>query len=579
MVNIGIDIGTSNTVVAKVNADGKTDVFTFEAGALVPSVIYVDQVAGRRSVGHEAELEWADPVGNPANAFRRWKLLMGDGIELRTIQHGAAATVVTPEQLTTWLVEYVAGAVSEGTGGEAIDSVVVTVPHGWRREHSAKCVSTRTAARNAVVAGRPLQVNELTVDEPVAAAAYWLHSVEDRQEFLHKTVLVVDIGGGTFDLSLIEVGERERPLAVVDAINNNVAGDYVTALLLAEGVRAINAATGSTHPTEPESLLGLIERGEDAWLRQAFLEAQHAAHDLSRDISMRESRGRPMSTTPRTITIIDPDGEATAFQMSAARMVEVMEPFFEAGRTLLRHFLSLQPRNLLPYAVMFAGGGSKLGGVESSIVRPALAEVIDDTHAVLNRIKLNTQKVDAAIALGAALIADGRESVEERLLFDIGLAFTAPRGLAKHLGLGEQDQQCIVSPLLPRGAVLPARFTTKSRSFPEITIQPGRTLELDIVVFDDPEDPWLRTWEDDHPGRDKTIGVDVEVWANADGVLGVEVTPRSGDAVHMEGQLQRNRRLRESVTLTFANPRAEHSLPVVTPEHLERATRQWRQGA
>lgn len=581
MVNIGIDIGTSNTVVAKVNADGKAEVYTFDGAYLVPSAIYVDQIAGRRSVGADAQREWADLDNDPASSFRRWKLLIGDEVELRTIQHGVGvSTLVTPERLTTWLVEHVVGAVADGTGGETVDSVLVTVPHGWRREDSSKCVATREAARQAVVRGNPLTVSEVTVSEPVAAAAFWLHNVENRADFLHRTVLVVDIGGGTFDLSLIEVGEENRPLAVVDAINSNFAGDYVTALVMGEAIRALNSATGSTHPTEPEELLDQLARGVDGWLRQIFLDAQEVAWRQSRAIESAESRGNPPSSiASRPTVVVGPDGELAQFSISAARMVELMEPFYDEGRTLLRHFLHLQARHHLPYAVMFAGGGSKLGGIEANIVRPVLDPLVADVGEVLTRIRMNTSRVDQAIALGAALIADGRESIEERLLYDVGLSFNAPGSLARHLGLGDDDRQCIVSPFLSRGSVLPALFSTKARSFPEISAPSAGSLELDIVVFDDPEDPWVRTWEDSHPGHGKAIAVDLEVWANADGVLGVDVTPRSGGTVRMEGQLQRNRRLREAATLTFTNGVQERAgLPVVSPEQLERATRLWRQG-
>ena len=135
------------------------------------------------------------------------------------------------------MVEYVVGELSKGDlGRETIESVLITVPHGWRRENPEKCRKTRLAAAQAKVGNKNITVQELTVSEPVAAAAYWLWEARRKglgEALQGKTVLVCDIGGGTFDLSLVRVGGENKPLDVVDAVNNNIAGNYVDALLLA----------------------------------------------------------------------------------------------------------------------------------------------------------------------------------------------------------------------------------------------------------------------------------------------------------------------------------------------------------
>ena len=135
MVSIGIDIGTSNTVVAKVDGQGGVAIHKFEDSDLLPSVIHVEETGGNLTVGAAARNFWADPDANPAETFRRWKMSMANQTILATQDWGDGPRPITPELLTTWLVEHVMKSITGGLGGEEVDSVVVTVPHGWRREH------------------------------------------------------------------------------------------------------------------------------------------------------------------------------------------------------------------------------------------------------------------------------------------------------------------------------------------------------------------------------------------------------------------------------------------------------------
>ena len=81
MVSIGIDLGTSNTVVAKVNDKGEVSIHQFEGGDLLPSIIHVEGFSahtegksGYRVVGRKARAFWADPDADPSETFRRWKM-------------------------------------------------------------------------------------------------------------------------------------------------------------------------------------------------------------------------------------------------------------------------------------------------------------------------------------------------------------------------------------------------------------------------------------------------------------------------------------------------------------------------
>ena len=163
--------------------------------------------------------------------------------------------------------------ITQNLGGEKVDSVVVTVPHGWRREHVEKCLATREAARAAQADGRPREtkredcplgrkVADRTVDEPVAAAAYALYASGNTTTFVNKDMLIVDIGGGTTDLSLVRVGAPGEPLVVIDVVNNNIGGNYATALLLSKHLETISSQIGIDVLFTPEVVLTKLESTE-----------------------------------------------------------------------------------------------------------------------------------------------------------------------------------------------------------------------------------------------------------------------------------------------------------------------------
>lgn len=586
MASIGIDIGTSNTVAAKVDDQGHAQVVQVSGRDLVPSVVYVESVAGRRSFGHSALDEWGDPQADPAATFRRWKLAMAEHQVLATIDWGEGERSVTPELLTTWLVQHIAQEATKGIGGESITKAVVTVPHGWRREHSAKCAATRAAAAAASVSGASLPVEPRTVDEPVAAAAYALHESGDREAFTGKPVLVIDVGGGTVDLSLVEVGGEGQPLVVVDAVNNNRGGDYATALLLSPAVRLVNESTGATIPTEPLEILRLIGDGADAWLRKAFVDAETGQlAELSRVIRTRleqrddnhyRSRLPGYDNSVQTLTICL-EGQIIDSRVSAPQFVHLLQPFYDELRLLLRSFLNRQrAAGKLPYAVLLTGGGSNIGGIRKEVIEPVFHEFMPgEADSILTRISLNDSKLSTAVACGAALIADGRVSIEERLLYDVGLKISCPPELARELDLGDSEE-CVVSPILRRGSGLPGAVNTQSLEFVGLDVEEAATFSQDIVIFDDLTSPFVQTWESAHPAKGHRLSdVTVEVWADTEGALGMTVTNREGAAVvQLDGQLNRPVRVIERAGLGFHSPLHASDLPPVrTPEAVVAAFR------
>lgn len=539
---------------------------------LVPSVVYIEAQAGRRTVGAAAVDEWAAPQFNPQHAFRRWKLAMGQGNVLDTIRVGGASVLdVTAEQLTTWLVEYVSGHVVEGIGGREVESAVITVPHGWRREHPERCAATRQAASKAVVGGEALVIQPVTLSEPVAAAAYWLWEVQRHDpglldDFLNRTILVVDVGGGTFDLSLVQVRPPGEPLVVIDAINNDIAGDYVTALVLGRVTREANERFGAGLPTDPEVLLEALASGDSTWVRAWFLEAQRLVKTMSLRIRQASLTGRSVVPIRLTFESMDDDSpilQPVTVQLNQEEFYELLEPFFDISSALIRRFLTDQREAHLPHGIVFAGGGSRIAGLKDRVLRPTLDGIVEEPTAVLDRIVMNDQQTDRAISLGAALVAAGEVQIEERLLYDVGLIVEVPdQDMRGRLGLKDNEREVCVAPLLERGSRLPAGYRTEKLPlyFPNCS-----QYIVSVAVFDDVLDPYIQTWSRPK-ARGGALKVSFDLLADADGVLTVDINFVDGSREVVYGATTRVRNARVS-TLSLGDPaRRDGSYRIVAPE-------------
>jgi len=218
---IGIDLGTTNSVVAYMK-DGRPVVIpNREAEALTPSVVAFAR-DGRRWVGRIAR---AQAVANPLRTIFSVKRRMG-----RTCSDAAAAETVvssikrqmgsdyvvkidgrgyTPVEISAMILEKLK-ADAETYLGESVDRAVVTVPAYFND-------SQRRATRDAAsMAG--LEVVRL-VNEPTAAALAYGLDIEKAH-----TILVWDLGGGTFDVSVLELGEGVFEVRAVNG-NTQLGGD------------------------------------------------------------------------------------------------------------------------------------------------------------------------------------------------------------------------------------------------------------------------------------------------------------------------------------------------------------------
>ena len=197
---IGIDLGTTNSCVA-VMAGGEPTVITNQEGArTTPSVVGFAK-NGERLVGQLAKRQ---AVSNPENTIISIKRHMGTDYKV-TVEDKS----YTPQEISAMILQKIK-ADAEAYLGEPVKQAVITVPAYFTD-------SQRQATKDAgAIAG--LEVLRI-INEPTAAAlAYGVDKEEDGK------VLVFDLGGGTFDVSILELGDGVFEVLATSG-NNHLGGD------------------------------------------------------------------------------------------------------------------------------------------------------------------------------------------------------------------------------------------------------------------------------------------------------------------------------------------------------------------
>src|SRR3712207_233127 len=202
---IGIDLGTTNSVVAVMEGGEPTVITNEEGGRTTPSVVAFAK-DGNRLVGQVAKRQ---AVTNPENTIYSIKRYMGRRFEevreekkqvpyavkadaKGDVRVAAGGKEHSPPEISAMILQKLKQA-AEDYLGQKVEKAVITVP---AYVNDAQRRATRDAGR---IAG--LEVMRI-VNEPTAAAlAYGLDKKKD------ETIAVFDFGGGTFDISVLEVGE------------------------------------------------------------------------------------------------------------------------------------------------------------------------------------------------------------------------------------------------------------------------------------------------------------------------------------------------------------------------------------
>lgn len=395
MKAIGIDLGTTNSAVAA-HDPHSTDiaVLTNSAGErLTPSVVGLRTVNGtdRRLVGEEA-LNWA--LREPENTVVSVKRLMGRDFADASVAEARGrmsyeivkgegadprANVVlggrswTPAEVSSVILDKLVQDASR-TLGEQVTHAVITVPAYFR---DAQRAATREAAEKAGLVVKKI------IDEPTAAAvAFGLHKPTGE----HSRVLVYDLGGGTFDISVLN--------AVKDKDGN--------------GQFQVLKSGGDIWLGGDDFDLAVVDRIV-AWMKQ-----EHGV-DPSGDKSFRflakkaaERAKRELNDSPETDIVIiaahqSPKGPIDVeMRLTRAEFTEMVKPFVTRTMDLVRETLA---RYELPAEsitdVLLVGGGT--------LARPVYEAV--EEYFGKEKVRRNINPMEC-VALGAGVLAETLHGVE-----------------------------------------------------------------------------------------------------------------------------------------------------------------------
>ena len=258
---IGIDLGTTNSAMAVLTGGEPEVIPNAEGGRTTPSVVAFTS-GGERLVGAVARRQ---AVTNPQNTIFSVKRFMGRNFnevneEMTIVPYevvpGSSGDVRikagdkewSPPEISAMILQKLK-ADAEAYLGEEVDGAVITVPAYF---NDAQRQATKDAG---TIAG--LEVKRI-INEPTAAAlAYGLDKSDER------TILVFDLGGGTFDVSILEIGDGVFQVKSTNG-DNHLGGDNFDKAVVDWMVAEFKAAQGIDLAQDPMALQRLYEAAEKA---------------------------------------------------------------------------------------------------------------------------------------------------------------------------------------------------------------------------------------------------------------------------------------------------------------------------